>query len=97
MKTNAALNTFPPRQQCFLRAYAATLGNLSEAAKMAGVPRRTVYNWMNNDEQFENARSLSVETALDFAESMLFEKIRKGNVRAIIFFLKTRGKSRGYC
>ena len=36
------------------------------------------------------------EDALDLAESKLMEAIRNGNLTAIIFFLKTRGKSRGY-
>ena len=36
------------------------------------------------------------ESALDEAESELMKLIRAGNLTAIIFFLKTQGKSRGY-
>ena len=36
------------------------------------------------------------EDALDLAESKLMKAIDDGNITAIIFFLKTRGKSRGY-
>ena len=36
------------------------------------------------------------ENTLDFVESKLMKAIDDGNLTAIIFFLKTRGKSRGY-
>ncbi len=36
------------------------------------------------------------EESLDFVESALMAKIEEGNLRAIIFFLKTKAKSRGY-
>jgi len=36
------------------------------------------------------------EIALDHVESKLMKAIDDGNLTAIIFFLKTQGKSRGY-
>ena len=36
------------------------------------------------------------ESSVDLAESKLIEAIKDGNLTAIIFFLKTQGKSRGY-
>ena len=36
------------------------------------------------------------ETMLDTAESVLYSKILAGDITALIFFLKTQGKSRGY-
>ena len=36
------------------------------------------------------------EAILDFAESKLKQEINDGNITAIIFFLKTKGKIRGY-
>jgi hypothetical protein len=38
----------------------------------------------------------SRETLVDFAESKLFEKIRDGNERCILYTLSTLGKHRGY-
>ena len=36
------------------------------------------------------------ESSVDLAESELMKAIRAGNMTAIIFFLKTQGRSRGY-
>ena len=36
------------------------------------------------------------ETTVDMAESKLLTSINEGNVAAIIFYLKTKGKKRGY-
>jgi hypothetical protein len=39
----------------------------------------------------------SRESMLDNAESKLYSEVLAGNMTALIFFLKTQGKSRGYC
>jgi len=39
---------------------------------------------------------LVLEIALDYGESKLFELIADKNPAAVIFFLKTKGKKRGY-
>jgi len=43
-----------PKQQMVMQNMVAT-GNLSEAARQAGVGRRTVYHWIKDDERFEAA------------------------------------------
>ena len=43
----------------------------------------------------ETIDALNEET-LDYAESKLLQSIRDGNVTSIIFYLKTKGKKRGY-
>lgn len=72
------------------------MGILSIAADKIGVTRRTVERWMNQDKKFAEEVEQSRERALDFVESKLFQLIRNDNPAAIFFFLKTKGKQRGY-
>lgn len=71
-------------------------GFIAEAARQAIVPRRNVYNWLRNDPLFREVFNEVKETFIDFAKCKLLEKIEKGNVRAIIFYLRTYAKDRGY-
>ena len=84
------------RQQAQLEALRASLGVVTDACKQSGVPRRTHYNWMDSDEAYREAYEMIVDEAIDFAETQLHNLIAEGNVRAIIFYLKTKGKHRGY-
>ena len=60
--------------------------------------RSTYYKWLKEDEDFKiEVESVEPkELFLDFTESKLVEKINTGDTTAIIFTLKTKGKSRGY-
>ena len=70
-------------------------GNLSTAAKSLQVERATLYRWIEQD-GLEEAVQEGRNRRLDFAESMLDKGMQEGNMTAIIFYLKTQGKSRGY-
>jgi hypothetical protein len=61
-----------------------------------GVDRTTFYNYYNADEEFRAAVDAIDDIALDFAESQLHKRIQNGDTTATIFFLKTKGKKRGY-
>ena len=72
-------------------------GNLSAVARAFGRSRTWLYNNLNDKypelwDIVEEAR----ESLVDDVESELQKQIFKGNIAAIIFFLKTQGKSRGY-
>ena len=84
------------RKKTFLRALIACHGVISDACKAAGVTRPTIYNWIEKDPEFTQAMSIIEEDAVDFGESQLFKNIERGHEASIIFFLKTRGKKRGY-
>lgn len=80
----------------FLQAYEKLANNISVACKQVGIGRSTFYYWLENDEYFaERVKNLD-ESMLDFAEYALMNQIKEGNTTAIIFYLKSKGKKRGY-
>jgi len=84
------------KKEAMLEALEKNLGVVSNAAKAAGIDRKSHYNWLKKDEEYKAKVEELQEVALDFAESSLYKQIRDGNVTATIFYLKTRGKKRGY-
>ena len=83
-------------KKALVEALQQSLGVVTTACKKVGIHRSTFYDWMNDDEDFA-AEVRDVENiALDFAESNLYKKIREGDTSSIIFYLKTKGKKRGY-
>lgn len=83
------------QQNRFLEALTLTLGNVTGACAKIKVSRQTYYNWMKNPEFAEAVEEVN-ESNLDYAESKLLSLIRQENPTAIIFYLKTKGKKRGY-
>ena len=79
-----------------LKALEKSLGVVTVACRKSDIPRSTFYKWLNEDEEFAK-QVLDIENiALDFAESQLHEQIQGNNTSATIFYLKTKGKKRGY-
>jgi len=80
-----------------LKALERSLGVVSTACKKANIGRTTFYRWIQDDPEFKAAVDEISEMAVDTVESKLFDLITKQeNVTATIFYLKTKGKSRGY-
>jgi len=79
-----------------IEAIYASRGLLTLAAKKAGVCYRTVIRYAEEFESVKKAIDESQNQMLDVAEGKLFQAIGAENMTAIIFFLKTRGKARGY-
>ena len=79
-----------------LKALEKRLGIVSTACKSGGISRTTYYKYYNEDKDFKWSVDSIGDIALDCAESQLFELIKEKNVTAIIFYLKTKGKKRGY-
>lgn len=72
------------------------LGIVTTSCKDVGIDRTTHYNWMKLDADYKAAIEDIADMALDFAESALHTQIRRGEVTSTIFYLKTKGKKRGY-
>lgn len=71
-------------------------GIVADACKNTGISRGTFYKWYKEDEDFKEQVDEINEATLDFVESKLLENIKKGEVTSIIFYLKTKGRNRGY-
>ena len=83
-------------KKAMIQALEKSLGVVTTACKQVEISRDTHYRWMSDDEDYKaEVESLS-DVALDFAESQLFKQIRDGNTAATIFYMKTKGKKRGY-
>lgn len=63
-----------------------------------GISKDCVYQWRLNDKEFRANMEAVQETALDYAESQLFRNMKAGpsGQASTIFYLKTKGKRRGY-
>lgn len=79
-----------------LEALEKSLGIVTTACKFTGTMRSTHYEWMQSDPDYKTAVEGIADIALDFAESQLHKQIQKGEVTSTIFYLKTKGKKRGY-
>lgn len=83
-------------KKAVLIALEKSLGVVTAACKQSGVGRTQFYEWLRTDEEFAKQVEDIRDVTLDFAESALYQQIKKGNTSATIFLLKTKGKGRGY-
>lgn len=74
----------------------AERGFLFYAAKRLGVDPKTIRNYAKKHETVRDAITQARENSKDLAESRMLERIDEGDMSAIIFYLKTQAKDRGY-
>ena len=84
------------KKESVLKALEQSLGVVNMACKKADVPRSTFYKWMKEDDDFAQKVQDIDNIALDFVESQLHRQIADNSTAATIFYLKTKGKKRGY-
>jgi len=86
----------PTHKKAMIEALEKSLGIVTTACKQVGIDRSTHYDWYKSDEDYRAAVDGISDIALDFAESQLHKQIQNGEVSSTIFYLKTKGKRRGY-
>jgi hypothetical protein len=79
-----------------LEALTITNGIVTTAAKMCTIASDYHYDWMKEDPAYKLAVEAIDNIMLDVAEGQLMKKIKEGNLTALIFYLKCKGKQRGY-
>lgn len=70
--------------------------NISATCASLGITRQTFYNWLERFPEIAQKVEDAREGLVDFAETQLISKINDGDLNAITFFLRAKGKERGY-
>jgi hypothetical protein len=82
--------------EVFISTLIKTNGFISQAAKILNVSTQAVYKRIQENPHIKSVVIDIQEQSLDFVENQLFKKIKDGELSAIIFYLKCKGKKRGY-
>ena len=90
------MTTTDIHKKAMIEALEKSLGVVTTACKSVGIARQTHYEWLKEDKNYRKAVEDISDVALDFAESQLHKQIQNGEVSSTIFYLKTKGKKRGY-
>lgn len=73
-----------------------TKGMVYLAAKRLGCSHTTVYNYIEKHASVKDAWDSANGEMGDVAELKLYQAVQDGQPWAVAFYLKTKGKSRGY-
>ncbi|CAN5548210.1 hypothetical protein BH20ACI3_BH20ACI3_38870 [soil metagenome] len=85
-----------PSRQALVEALTELDGNMAAAGRRFHCDRRTVWHLVNDDPELRQLVNQLSESFTDEAEQVLFQLIREKNPAAVIFYLKTQGRDRGY-
>ena len=77
-------------------ALRATGGFVTQASVKLGVTYQAVYKRLKTSPELAALKEEIDESTLDLAETKLIELIKEKNLGAICFYLKCKGRSRGY-
>lgn len=84
------------KKEKMLEALEYNLGIVAQSCKNAGVSRAAHYKWIKEDPEYKQRVHEITESAIDYVEGKLFESIKNNNITAIMFYLKSKAKHRGY-
>ena len=79
-----------------LEALDKSLGIVTTACANAGVSQTQFYEWRRTDSEFAEAVKAIDNKQMDFVEGKLLQNIKDNDTHSILFYLRTKGKSRGY-
>jgi transposase-like protein len=83
-------------KEVVIEAIKESYGIVSVIAKKLGCERKTVYRWLEKNEEVKAAFISERETIIDLGEVKLVKRINEGSESMIALVLKTLGKDRGY-
>jgi len=68
--------------------------SILKASKAAGIDYKTIWNWRNDDPEFDTKITAILDSRIMIVEDALFLNAAKGNLGAQIFWLKNRSQGR---
>ena len=80
----------------FIEQLKIYMNNVSRTCEAMKVPRPTFEFWKRHDKKLIEMLQASEARQVDYVESKLMSQIEKGNIRAIKYFLSTRGRKYGW-
>lgn len=84
------------KKALFLKAFTQSRGIIAPACRAVSMTRQLYYKWLEDDPAFAETVEAIRQEQIDTVESALLNKIEDGDTTAVIFYLKTKGKERGY-
>lgn len=84
------------KKKKMIEALEKSLGVVAPACRACQISRASHYKWMVEDELYKKEVDSLDDLSLDFAETQLHKQMREGVPSSTIFYLKTKGKKRGY-
>jgi hypothetical protein len=84
-----------PIEQCE-EAIRKAGGFISHAAAMLGISHQSLSKRISRSDRLQQVRAETTDQHLDLAETKLIEAVKAGEAWAICFYLKCKGKHRGY-
>jgi len=84
------------KQKAMIEALKSQLGVVTAACSLVKIDRSTHYAWLKDNYLYRKEVSDIPEITHDFVENALLKQIKEGNPSSTQFYLKTKGKVRGY-
>jgi hypothetical protein len=79
-----------------LEVYKRKACNISATCSAVDISRTHFYRMRKKNAKFAQGLIDAEESLIDIVESKLISQVNNGNITAIIFFLKSKAKDRGY-
>ena len=79
-----------------IQALCASEGNVTKACKAVGITRRAYEQLLRDDADFQQQVAEIEDEIMDNVEGCLMEQIAQGNRTATMFYLRTKGRRRGW-
>lgn len=95
-KDNGRTKKYKYSTELVIEAIKESGGIITTICTRLNCDRNTFYGYLKSREEIRDAYEEEKEAVLDMAESALFTQIANGEFNATCFFLKCKGKDRGY-